>query len=53
MQGIAVGAVGGGGAGRHVQLEVAADVGAAALRHVAAVELEGEGAGGIDRVVGA
>lgn len=52
MQGIAVGVVGG-DVGGDVELEVAADVGAAALGHAAAVELDGEGSGGVDGVVGA
>ncbi len=52
MQGIAVGVVGG-DVGGDVELEVAAEVGAAGLGHAAAVELDGEGPGGVDRVVGA
>jgi len=52
VQGIAVGVVDG-DVGGDVELEVAADVRAAGLGHAAAVELEGEGSGGVDRVVGA
>lgn len=52
MQGIAIRFIGG-AIGGDVEFHVAANVRAAGLGHVAAVELDGEGSGGVDGVVGA